>query len=54
MSCAVKNPLVLVGAAFGLFFLIAQPLALAALVLAVLKILEGFGDSMVSFMSAMF
>lgn len=50
----LKNPLVLVGLVFGLFFLISQPLALAALLLGVLEILRGFGEAAVQFMTALF
>lgn len=50
----LKNPLIVLGVVFGLFFLISQPLALAGLVLAVLEILRGFGDSVVQFSTALF
>ena len=50
----MKNPLVLLGAAFGLFFLIAEPKGLATIVLAILEILRGFGESTVTFVTALF
>ena len=51
---SVRNPLVLAGVAFGLFFLIAEPLGLAAIVLAILHILQGFAESGVTFLRALF
>ena len=51
---AVKNPVVLIGVAFGLFFLIAEPQGLATIVLAILEILRGFGESTVAFVTALF
>ena len=50
----MKNPLVLIGVAFGLFFLISQPQGLAALVLSVLDILRTFAESGVAFTRALF
>lgn len=50
----LKNPLVVLGVVFGLFFLISQPLALAGLMLAVLEILRGFGEAAVQFTTALF
>lgn len=54
MSGPVKNPLVLLGVALGLFFLIDQPQGLATIVLDILNILKGFGDSIVTFVRALF
>lgn len=53
-SLAVQKPLVLVGVAFALFFLISEPQALASLVLSILHILRGFGDSIVTFVRDLF
>lgn len=50
----LKNPAVVLGVLFGLFFLISQPLALAGLLLAILDILEGFGNAAVAFTTALF
>ena len=50
----LKNPLVVLGVVFGLFFLISQPQALAGLVLTILEILRGFGEAAVQFTTALF
>lgn len=50
----LKNPLVVLGVVFGLFFLLSQPQALAALLLSVLEILRGFGEATVQFTTALF
>lgn len=50
----MKNPLVLVGVVFGLFFLISQPQGLATLVLSILDILQMFAESGVAFFRALF
>lgn len=50
----MKNPVVLLAVAFGLFFLIAEPQALASVVLAILEILRGFAESTVAFVRALF